>query len=75
MKKKIVTTKLFLKKKIISLLSVEKSNQVVGGGTVKDLSCNVTCQAPTTTQTIRVSECGPVTCQAGCTTIPGTEAC
>lgn len=77
MKKKILNAKLSLKKKIISPLSMENGIQVVGGAATNQptcgakFSCDLTCASPTTTQTIRVSECGPVTCQAGCGTLPG----
>ncbi len=83
MKKKVLSTKLSLKKKIISPLSADRGILVVGGAatlqvtcpaTCMGVSCDLTCQ-PTTTQTIRISECGPFTCLAGCTTTPGTEVC
>lgn len=88
MKKKVLSTKLSLKKKIIAPLSAVGGSQIVGGAlspansclvtcpaTCAGFSCDRTCETPTTNQTIRVSECGPFTCLAGCTTVPGTEAC
>ncbi|WP_162903338.1 class I lanthipeptide [Taibaiella koreensis] len=77
MKKKIVGSKLSLKKKIIAPLSIEGGNQIVGGGP-SQVSCGGTCNKMCPTPPTRViTECGgcPVTIQVGCTTVPGTEAC
>lgn len=79
MKKKIEVSTLSLQKKIIAPL--QGDIQVVGGAITNQatcgakLSCDLTCQSPTTNLTRQVSACGPVTCQAGCTTVPGTEVC
>ncbi|WP_410479521.1 class I lanthipeptide [Pedobacter nutrimenti] len=75
MKKKIVSAKLSLKKKIISPLSIERGNQVVGGAITNQATCD------------GLRTCGPEicpvtapmhTCEITCTivtTTPGHQIC
>ncbi len=75
MKKKIVSAKLSLKKKVITPLSIDGSNQVIGGATGPQSRCAQTCGPVGCEQTLFDPSVCICPATQPCTTIPGTQAC